>query len=120
MAARDVHGYGRVKWGGKTYSAHRIAYEELIGPIADGLAVCHHCDNPPCVNPAHLFAADQAVNVADMIAKGRQRHATKLSADEVRSIRGDQRQGKLIAAEYGVNESTVSKIRLGRRRLDVI
>ncbi|MCB1150533.1 HNH endonuclease [bacterium] len=115
MAARDVNGYGRVRWGSKTYFAHRIAYEEQVGPIADGLAVCHRCDNPPCVNPEHLFAADQSINVADMIAKGRQRHAAKLNADQVRSIRNDQRLIRIIAAEYGVDESTVSKIRLRKR-----
>jgi hypothetical protein len=69
--ARDAHGYGAFGHGSKTLKAHRVSSELTDGPIAEGLAVCHRCDNPPCCNPAHLFRAPQPENVRDMFAKGR-------------------------------------------------
>lgn len=70
---RDSNGYGRVKRKGKRYSTHRVAYAAANGPIPEGLVVCHSCDNPPCVNPDHLWLGTHGDNHRDKIAKGRGR-----------------------------------------------
>lgn len=61
-------GYGRLP--DNTY-VHRKSYELHVGPIPEGLFVCHACDNPPCGNPWHLFLGSSAENAQDMARKGR-------------------------------------------------
>lgn len=68
-------GYGRlgdVPKGTPTL-AHRKAYEQFVGPIPEGMKVCHRCDCPSCCNPDHLFLGTQKDNLRDMFAKGRGR-----------------------------------------------
>lgn len=70
-AAVSSKGYGRFKLNGKLVSPHRLAWEWANGPIPDGLVVCHECDNPPCVNPAHLKLGTQSQNMLDCVSRGR-------------------------------------------------
>lgn len=60
--------YGRMR---SNVLPHRFAYQHFVGPIPDGLLVCHHCDNPPCCNPAHLFLGTSKDNLRDASRKGR-------------------------------------------------
>ena len=75
-AYRDPLGYGRLNVDGVPVLAHRLAYELEHGAIPDGMCILHRCDNPPCVNPDHLWLGTQADNSLDMASKGRWRNRT--------------------------------------------
>ena len=126
LAGMSARGYGIIHGDGVD-KAHRASWLIHNGPIPHGLSVLHHCDNPPCVNPAHLFLGTQRDNIKDMEKKGRRRWGNlsgdrapwaKLSSDDVLAIRSRLAGGEVqevLANEYSVAQSTVSKIKLGYR-----
>jgi hypothetical protein len=111
--------------GGLKY-AHRIAYELTIGPIPEGMHVLHRCDNPSCVNPAHLFLGTLADNAKDMYAKGRgadrdgeKGPSAKLTWEIVTEIRrryaADATTYRQLGAEFGVVSSQIGHIIRGEQ-----
>ena len=112
-------GYGqtRVPSSNKNHLAHRIAYLIEHKSLPDKL-VCHSCDNPACVNPAHLFLGSHQDNANDMKSKNRSSaprgifspHA-RLLTTEVAQIKESSLNQSTLARKYGVNQSTISRIK---------
>jgi hypothetical protein len=64
-------GYGTLPIGGKRYQASRVAFQMFRGSDPVTGIICHHCDNPPCVNPNHLYVGNARMNTDDTIRRGR-------------------------------------------------
>lgn len=117
-AGKFQRGYGCMTMNNKSYETHRLSWQMHYGQIPDGIQVCHHCDNPSCVNPAHLFLGSIADNMVDKTRKGRQargsRHANaKLTEAQVLEIRDLRSKGMTITAlakKYGVDHTLISYI----------
>jgi len=124
--AKLTHGYGKIRArrrGGdwRMVSTHRAMFELTHGnTLPPGKCVLHHCDNPSCCNPAHLFAGTQADNVRDMDRKGRRNTSSKLTNEDVTEIRRMCSTGrhlqKDIAALFGVSRTHVTYINSNHRR----
>jgi hypothetical protein len=100
-------GHGQSRINGKHVSAHRMMWEQVHGPVPDGLELDHLCRNPSCVNPEHLEPVTHAVNM--------QRGSNaRLTVYQVREIRVSAESGPALAQRFGVGTSTVYAIRNGK------
>lgn len=134
----DPRGYGVIRHNARRWKAHRVAYTLTFGDIPDGMIVMHSCDNPPCINPAHLSLGTDADDIADRDAKKRSatgdRHGSRtkpwattrgerntharINEEIVRSIRQRRASGETftsIARDVGMDKSSVSRIANGLR-----
>jgi hypothetical protein len=118
-----VKGYGQVvlaRLGDGTQPhvyAHRLAYELEHGPLPSAdVKVCHHCDNPPCVRDAHLFAGSQDDNLKDAARKGHfhRPRTRKLSLADRLTIYWSTTPSVDLARRYGVTKTCISLTKKGR------
>jgi len=111
----DSRGYGRIYRNGKRRGTHRISYEMANGPITNGLFVCHHCDNRPCVKPDHLFLGTHIDNMQDSVKKGRNSFKTKNPAPrgDAHWTRHNTEKAKLELRK--ISEQRKAEWRTGRR-----
>lgn len=117
-------GYGLLTIQYKSYYAHRLAWElHHNEEIPEGGVICHHCDNPACCNPNHLFLGTQDDNMKDAANKkrikhGENHHSASLTEDDIRQIRkfgeGSDLTRQQIASRFGIVRTTVNDILTGR------
>lgn len=111
-------GYGQIQDNGKLALVHRKAYELWNGVHPGQLHVLHHCDNRKCFNPDHLFLGTESDNALDALAKGRRPFGTKmvnskLSLEQLRTIRTTNCPPSKLAKLYGVHRQTIRDVRIG-------
>lgn len=116
---RGSNGYGAFWWKRRNRMAHHVAWELTNGLVAEGSQVLHTCDVPRCVNPHHLYLGTNEDNVADRVSRGRGIRGSmvaqsKLTEQQVLSIKRDFRSIRVLAREYGVTSGTIAHIRAGR------
>jgi hypothetical protein len=121
MNATSPNGYGIIAKDGRRHNAHRVAYMVATNEVVPRhLDVCHRCDIRCCVNPDHLFVGTRKDNMMDCARKGRtavprligeECPASKLTAEQVRSIRSDTRSTRALARHYGVDRMTIRAVR---------
>lgn len=118
----NEHGYGQIFHNGRLIKAHKAAYILTHGDV-EAEAFLHKCDNPPCCNPAHIRPGTMSENTQDMIAKGRHKTpfgsevkgeghpSSKLTDAQRLAIRQDPRSHRVIAKDYEIGKSQVTRLK---------
>ena len=110
--------YPQIKRNGKRINLSRYIYAAIHGPIPDGLVVRHKCDNPLCINPAHLELGTTLDNIRDKMQRNRQAKGSgngnsKLNEETVEFIRASNERAVELAERFGVHPATIWRIRQG-------
>lgn len=119
------NGYGRIYLGKRTIQAHRVAWIlHNRQPIPEGMIVCHHCDNRPCINPDHLFLGTPADNCHDRVQKGRGAQGvrcgqSRLTAEQVIEIRLSPLTMRELSSIYNLSEARIRDVWLNKSYKDV-
>ena len=106
------HGYGAIMRNRQRLRVHRLSYELWCGPIPEGMVMRHSCDNPSCVNPAHLEPGTQAENIQDIVVRGRHGRK-KLTRAQVEMIRSSLESNRALADKYHVGIIAIRRARKG-------
>jgi hypothetical protein len=122
LAYTNPRGYGMIGRGRRgegTILAHRLSWEIHHGPIPDGLCVLHRCNNPPCVFPGHLFLGTRADNnrhasECRITPRGEAHWNSKLTEEQVRTIRAMPESQSKIAKLFGIGRIAVQNIKSGK------
>lgn len=119
--APGTHGYPCLWKNGRNQNMHRVLYEEANGPLGE-LVARHNCDDTMCINLAHIVPGTSADNTADITARGRHNPASgersgtgKLTAEQAAAVRAAQGPQSAVAAQFGIVQSNVSRIKAGHR-----
>ena len=109
---RNGYGYGRL-WmpSGREEMAHKLVWAIAHGPVPPGIFVCHHCDNPPCCNPDHLFLGTPKDNSVDASTKGRMGRKTQLTPEQVSFLRTCPLSNSKAAEVIGKSKALVQWVR---------
>lgn len=115
---RNRDGYGQISVGRRNKLAHRVAYEIANGAIPAETCVCHRCDVPSCVNPAHLFLGTIGANNRDRDAKGRtaignRNGKSKLKTAWIPDIKRSRAPDAFLAEICGVTPAAIWHVRKG-------
>lgn len=124
MGGTVSDGYGWFWDGKRGMGAHRFAAIISFGSIPKGMEVCHRCDNPPCVNPAHLFIGTRQDNVRDREQKNRggaprgdahpMARLRATDVEDIKTLRAEGMEMEEIAARYGVSDTSIYNVLKGR------
>jgi hypothetical protein len=117
LGCKNRHGYGVIGLNGDRFMAHRLAWMLFRSEIPAGMFICHHCDNPSCVNPEHLFIGTPKDNTQDARKKGRLAYGkrnqwAKLTPEKIKEAYAMNRNGAschYIAKHFGVSRNTITR-----------
>jgi hypothetical protein len=120
LGAVDDYGYGWMRGGHRPDRTHRLMWRSVRGEIPLGMCVLHHCDNPACCNPDHLYIGTKADNARDRVCRNREADhrgekngRAKITLEQADEIFNSVENQCVLAARYGITQGMVSRIKRG-------